>query len=343
MSRSKKRKLVAIGSLALVCLTVLFSCLRERDSRAVEERPMVLARHKFPVQALAFGPDGATLTSAACYLRATHSGLEVAAWDVGTGHPVRPCIEYPDAPICLAFDRGGRALAAAGQDRSLWVWETAGPKSWRRLGEHGADVFALAFSNDGGQRATADLEGGVTLWDVGSDRSRAWCKANVSALAFAPDGKALARGEADCTIRLWDVATGAERAVLRGHTDFVVAVAFGPDGRTLATGDHHGVVKLWDVASRTERATLAASEDEGFPDEVSGLSFAPQSGTLAVAVGCVVQLWDVGTSSRVARLEGHEGTVRCLAYAPDGTLLASGGHDRAVRLWDMTRYQLRTP
>src|SRR5207249_4609017 len=32
---------------------------------------------------------------------------------------------------------------------------------------------------------------------------------------------------------------------------------------------------------------------------------------------------------------GHAGTVRALAFAQEGRLLASGGADRSVRLWDM--------
>jgi WD40 repeat protein len=34
-------------------------------------------------------------------------------------------------------------------------------------------------------------------------------------------------------------------------------------------------------------------------------------------------------------LQGHKGTVRCVAYAPDGSHLASGGQDGIVRVWDL--------
>jgi WD40 repeat protein len=36
-------------------------------------------------------------------------------------------------------------------------------------------------------------------------------------------------------------------------------------------------------------------------------------------------------------LRGHSGPVQSLAYSPDGRLLASGGHDHVVRIWDLER------
>jgi WD40 repeat protein len=111
----------------------------------------------------------------------------------------------------------------------------------------------------------------------------------------------------------------------------VIAVAFAPDGATLASAEFRGAVKLWDLATLTERATLEMSGKE-----ISTVAFAPDGRMLAVAVGPAVQLRDMDTGRHMASLEGHQGQVNCLAYSPDGTRLASGGHDRTVRLWGAT-------
>jgi WD40 repeat protein len=348
MSLRKRRKLLVTGLLAATLSAVLYSefhCPGKR-SGGDEDRGKTLEGHKLPVQALAFDPDGVTLTSAASYLAPTAREVEVTDWDVATGKSTAKRAAPLKALRWLALAPGVRMMAAAGEDRGVWLLHTAWSHERRRLGEHGPLVRALAFSSDGGQLATADFENVVTLWEVVSGLPKTCCKGHaqdVATLAFTPDGAVLASSSNDGTIRLWDTATGNELGVLREDVALAVALAFSPDGGTLASGERGGNVKLWDVASRTVRGTLGASHEKVFFEEVNAVAFSPDGGALAVAVGRAVQLWDVATGCRVHSLEGHAGNVKCLAYAPDGTLLASGGHDRTVRLWDVAGYRPTPP
>jgi WD40 repeat protein len=347
MSLGKRWKLPALGCLALASLTALLlrpGCTGRRPA-AAEQRATVLEGHRAPVQALAFDPDGSALASAAYYGNVPQRAMELTLWDVATGTRLAQRTEGLGGALSLAFAPGGQRLAAA-WGRSLWLWETAQARDQGRLCEQPTRVCALAFSGDRRLLAAADGGNTVTVLDAADGRPRVRCAGYapfVFALAFAPGGSVLASGGCDNKIRLWDVATGKQLGILLGHTHSVVALAFAPDGRTLASGDERGVVKLWDVAARAERGTLKTVADEGFLNAVAAVAFAPDGRTLAVAVEQGVQVWDVATASRLTSLAGHEGKVRCLAYSPDGTRLASGSYDKTVRLWDVTRYRSMRP
>jgi WD40 repeat protein len=211
-------------------------------------------------------------------------------------------------------------------------------------------MHAAACSANGRLLATASEDKNVVVWDVASGQQLACCRGHdepVYALAFAYDDRTLASAGLDRTVRLWDAATGEAQTVLRRHAHCLSALAFSPEQRTLASADWDGLVLAWDLVTGTARAlgtTSGATASPGRPFEgVTAVSFAPAGQTLAVARDRSVQLWDVETGRLVARLEGHTGRVRCLAFSSDGAILASGGHDRTVRLWDITRYRASRP
>ena len=66
-------------------------------------------------------------------------------------------------------------------------------------------------------------------------------------VAFSADGKRVVTASYDKTARIWDAESGAAIAVLKGHTDAVLAAAFSGDGKRVVTASSDNTVRIWDV------------------------------------------------------------------------------------------------
>jgi WD40 repeat protein/transcriptional regulator with XRE-family HTH domain len=151
----------------------------------------------------------------------------------------------------------------------------------------------------------------------------------ILSVAVSPDGRSIAAGSNSGQVRLWREEGRVAHLTFQGHTDRVTSIAFSPDGRALATAGWEGTVKLWDVESG---ALLWTTEDQRLP--VISLAINPRGKLVSGSYDGAIQMWDLRTGKHLARLHTPGGRILTLTWSADGRLLASGGPDAIIRLWD---------
>ncbi|HEY7312524.1 MAG TPA: sigma-70 family RNA polymerase sigma factor [Gemmataceae bacterium] len=339
MALSHDGKTVAVGT--------VYNTIRLWDVASGKEMFEEHQGHDAQVNAVAFSPDGKMLASGG-------DNQQIRLWDAAGGKPIR---RIKSSARAIAFAPDGKRLA------SIWtynntarLWDTATGKETLLLPHEGiksanveTTLRGLAFSSDGRNVFTVDhqrsgqAKSRLHVWDAATGRHlREFDIAGIQpeCLAVAPNGKTVALGGHNEALQVWDLESGKLIHSFAGHQHSVEAVAFSPDGRTLASGSLDQTVRLWETATGKPIRTL-----RGHERSVTALAFGPDGRFLASGSGAThyprngrgphkIRVWDVLTGREVFHFQGHGSNVTSLAFAPDGSRLASGLRNSSVLIWD---------
>jgi len=262
---------------------------------------------------------------------------------------------YTALPVvsALAFSPDGKILAVSGYHEVL-LHSADGSNLLARLVGESPRIESIAFSTNGALLAVAGSAparfGEIQIWDVttnelahstnGPLKSFKISTDSIYGISFSPDTSKVAVGCADKTVRIIALADGKELLKFDGHGDWVFGTTFTLNGKRLLTGSRDRAMKLIDAANGQliddinkllEPVLCIARHPKEDVVLYGGEGGSIRIYKMAENQGRTAANNDVNLVKEFERLPGPVHTV---AYSADGSLIAAGGSDREVRIYN---------
>lgn len=290
--------------------------------------------HEGAVTRVVFLQDGSSLATIG------YDDFMLRLWDASSGLSI-DSLRLEHRPSDLAALPGGGVVVSdvygyiASYSVGFDGWGERTP-----LVERSQSVTRLALTADGNHLATTSYEGPLEIWNIKTGRVEHTVddSRSLRGVAFSPRDDFLAAGGYGNTFTIWkldstlDLGGRHEQTIPKvGQKSDVGVVAFSPDGKVLLTGHMDSSITLWDVKGNKQIHNFyvpnASTWDAAWCPDGTLFATAQQD-------GCVY-LWDRETATPLAKLKGHDGAARTVAFSPmEWEMFASGGEDGKLVVWN---------
>lgn len=319
-----------------------------------------LSGHQDSVQAVAFSSDGSELASASL-------DDTIRVWS-RSGSFIRKIEAYSDGVTSLVWHPSQPTFASVGFDRTLKLWQHNGTLV-RTLAGHENGIWAAAYHPEGQTIVTGSADKTARIWQLhnGLMTRLEGHRSDVNQVVFSPDGNWLVSASKDRSIKLWSqngsfirdlendsgwksdtkfsptgeeiIATGSSGTVERWEFDgtsiepslklnsgAIQSLDYHPLGTSLVIAGQDKRLRIWNLRRDVVKSWFAHDAP------IQKVAFSRDGRAIASAsLDGSVKLWEAGTAKFLTSFVGHRGEVRAIAFSD--TILATGGLDRTIKLW----------
>jgi len=301
--------------------------------------------HKTTITILELSIDGTKIASAS-------RDNMVRIWNTqGNNDDVIELEGFESAITELVFDKNGDKLATVSETGIIRIWDANSGDKVAELNGCTSPIENLAFSQDG-TRIAASSEYITYLWDI--EEASLIAKFadpayySVNSVSFSPQDQYMVTLNSNGNMRFWDIAD------IDVYPNFVEScyaftdITFNKDGSILAATQDNGRIQLFDTQTHKSVGLLS-----GPTVNLTDLSFSHKNDLLvASSSDGNIRIWDLISISdtltatlpittELATLLGSSQGMNSVAFNSDDTLLAAGGEDGFVYIWELPENRSR--